>query len=114
MTNSEFFKYKTSITGKTSTDGNKKEVEFSVPWKYLSIFWKTLVMPLINCEVSFTLILSKNCVITDETAWDTNPNANPPVPEIRALAGPTFETRNTKFYGPIVTLPTEDDNKFLE
>ena len=80
ITNSESFKYKTSITGKTANDGNTKEVEFSVPLKHLSNFWRTLYMPLINCEVSLTLTWSKNCAITDETTQDTNPNANLPVP----------------------------------
>ena len=55
IASSESFKYKTSITGKTANDGNTKEVEFSVPLKQLSNFWKTLDMPLINCEVSLTL-----------------------------------------------------------
>ena len=30
----------------------KKEVEIAVPLKYLSNLWRTLDMPLINCEVS--------------------------------------------------------------
>ena len=64
--NSESFKYKTSITGSTynvniNADGygenkeGKKEVEIAVPLKYLSNFWRTLDIPLINCEVSLTL-----------------------------------------------------------
>ena len=55
MTNSESFKYKTNITGKTANDGNTKEVELSVPLKHLSNFGRTIDMPLINCEVSLTL-----------------------------------------------------------
>ena len=46
--NSESFKHKTSITEKTADDRNTKEVEFSIPLKYLSNFWRTLKMPLIN------------------------------------------------------------------
>ena len=34
------------------TDLVKKEVEIAVPLKYLSNLWRTLDMPLINCEVS--------------------------------------------------------------
>ena len=94
-TNSESFKYKTSITEKTANDGNKKEVEFSVPLKHLSNFWKTLNMPLFYCEVSLTLTWSKNCVITDETTKDANPNANPHVPESRAPTGVTFKITDT-------------------
>ena len=70
--NSKVFKY---ITGSTyivaataeDYDANKegtKKVETAVPLKYLSNFWKILDMPLINCEVSFALSWSGNCVIT--------------------------------------------------
>ena len=31
-----------------------------VPLKYLSNFWKTLEMPLINCEINLDLNCSKN------------------------------------------------------
>ena len=80
ITNSESFKYKSSITGKTSNanqedgenteQGNtktKKNLKIVVPLRHLSNFWKTLDMPLINCEVSLTLTWSENCVLTDIT-----------------------------------------------
>ena len=47
----ESFKSKINITGKTPDDDNEKDVEIMVPLKYLSNFWRTLEMPLINCEV---------------------------------------------------------------
>ena len=64
--NSESFNYKTSITvntynvaaGTQDYNVNKKstkEVEIAVPLKYLGNFWRTLDIPLINCEVSLTL-----------------------------------------------------------
>ena len=56
LADSESFKSKIKITGKTPNDGNEKDVEIMVPLKYLSNFWRTLEMPLINCEVSLTLI----------------------------------------------------------
>ena len=46
--NSECFEYKKSITAKTAVNISTKEVEFTVPLKYLSNFWKTLDMPVIN------------------------------------------------------------------
>ena len=52
---SESFKAKIKITGKTSNDDNEKDVEIMVPLKYLSNFWRTLEMPLINCEVNLIL-----------------------------------------------------------
>ena len=81
---------RTSITGRTANDRNTKEVQFSVPLKHLSNFWKALDMPLINCEVSWTLIWSKNCVIADETTQGAKPNANSPVLESRAPTGAAF------------------------
>ena len=45
----------------------KRNLEIVVPLKHLSNFWRTLDMPLINCEVSLTLTWSENCVLTDIT-----------------------------------------------
>ena len=55
LANSESFKSKVKITGNTPADGNTKDVEIIVPLKYLSNFWRTLEMPLINCEVNLIL-----------------------------------------------------------
>ena len=55
LTDSESFKSKIKITRKTPTVGNEKDVEIMVPLKYLSKFWRTIEMPLINCEVNLIL-----------------------------------------------------------
>ena len=68
ITNSESFKHKTTITGKTSNENQengvnteqantmtKKNLETIVSLKHLSNFWRTLDMPLINCEIIVTL-----------------------------------------------------------
>ena len=55
LANSESFKSKIKITGKTPAAGNEKDVEIMVPVKYLSNFWRTLEMPLVNCEVNLIL-----------------------------------------------------------
>ena len=47
---SKSFYYKTSIRGKLEGNSTEKEVEIVVPFKYLSNFWRTLDMPLMNCE----------------------------------------------------------------
>ena len=60
LVQSESFKSKIKITGKTPANGNTKDVEIMVPLKYLSNFWRTLEMPLINCEVELILTWSKN------------------------------------------------------
>ena len=53
--NSESFKSKIKITGKTPSNNNVKDIEIMVPLKYLSNFWRTLEMLLINCEVKLIL-----------------------------------------------------------
>ena len=74
--NSESFKYKTSITGNTYNIGageegydankvGKNETEVVIPLKYLSNFWRSLNIPLINCKVELILTCSKNCVLAD-------------------------------------------------
>ena len=55
LANSESFKFKVKITGKTPAAGNEKDVEIMVSLKYLSNFWRTLEMPLINSEVNIIL-----------------------------------------------------------
>ena len=67
LANSKSFKYKVKIMGKTPQDGNTKDVEILVPLKYLSNFWRTLEMSLINCEVELILTWSKNCVTSSAT-----------------------------------------------
>ena len=57
------FNYKTKITGQTNNNGRIDNVEITVPLKYLSNFWRTLEMSLINCEVEIILNWSADCVI---------------------------------------------------
>ena len=56
------FNFKVKFTGQTGNDGTK-DVEIMVPLKYLSNFWRTLEMPLINCEVNLILTWSSACVL---------------------------------------------------
>ena len=96
LANSESFKSKVNITGNTPADGNTKDVEIIVPLKYLSNFWRTLEMPLINCEVNLILTWSKDCVITNSEG------------EAK------FAITETKLYVPVVTLSTQDNAKLLQ
>ena len=93
LADSESFKSKIKITGKTPEADNVKDVEVIVPLKYLSNFWRTLEMPLINCEVNLILRWSSTCVITNSTG-----------------AG-TFAITDTKLYVPVVTLLTQENAK---
>ena len=61
--NLNYFAHKTSITGTLEGGNTKKEAEIVVPLKHLNNFWKTLDMPLINCEVNLILKWSENCVL---------------------------------------------------
>ena len=96
MTQSESFKSKARITGKTPADGNTKDAEIIVPLKYLSNFWRTLEMPLMSCEVEPILTWSVDCVISSATG-ETK-----------------FAITETKLYVPVVTLSTEDNAKLLQ
>ena len=44
-------------------DNGTKEVKIMVSLKYLSNFWRTLEMSLINCEINLILNWSANCLI---------------------------------------------------
>ena len=67
-----------------------------VPLKYLSNFWRTLEMPLINCEVTLILTWSPTCVITNSTGEEK------------------FKITDTNLYVPIVILSTKDNEKLLQ
>ena len=92
------FKFKAKITGQTGNDGTK-DFEIMVPLKYLSNFWRTLEMSLINCEVNLILTWSLNCVLI-ATAIQNQ--------------AATFEITDTKLYVPVVTLSTQENTKFLQ
>ena len=89
------FNFKTKIIGQTAADNNngniagKVDVEIMVSLKYLSNFWRTLEMPLINCEVELILTWSAGCVIIYTDVANQNP---------------TFTITETNLYVPVVTL----------
>ena len=112
---SKSFDYKTSITGKL--EGNnveKDDIKIVVPLKYLSNFWGTLDIPLINCELSLTLAWSKDCVSTSKATRDDDPDADPTVDEINNPTNAIFKITDSKLYVPAVTLSAENVNKLLE
>ena len=112
-TDSESFKYKTSITGKTPQNNDSlTNAEDVIPLKYLSNFWRSLNIPLINCEIELVLTWSKNCVLADMTVRAAGNNDDPPA--IVAPTGLEFQIKDTKLYVPVVTLSKENDIKLLE
>ena len=91
--NSTSFKYKSSILGKSADDGVLINVKIVLPLKYISNFWRSLEVPLINCKIPLGLNWTKNCVMSD-------------------IAGNTkFKIINTTLYVPIITLSTKDNVK---
>ena len=94
----ESFKFKAKITGKTGNNGTK-DVEIMVPLKYSSNFWRTLQMPLINCEVNLILTWSSTCVLIATSIQDQ---------------AAIFAITDTKLYVPVVTLSTQENTKFLQ
>ena len=78
--------------------GKIDNVEIKVLLKYLSNFWKTLKMSLINCEVEFFVKQSSSCVII--YADVTNQNS-------------AFIITETNLYVPVVTLSTQNNEKLL-
>ena len=118
ITNSASFKYKSSLVEKTpnyDNDNNNviQDVKIVVPLKHLSNFWRTLDMPLINCQLSLTSTWSKDCVLTYLTKTNADPNADPPIVAIAVPTGATFKIKDTKLYVPVVTLSAENDTKLL-
>ena len=95
MKDSESFKSKVKITADTTADGNTRDVKIIVPLKYLSNFWRTLEIPLINFEFNLILTRSSTCVITNSTGVGR------------------FAITDTKLYVPVVTLSKQDNAKFF-
>ena len=92
------FNFKAKITGQTGNNGTK-DVEIMVSLKYLSNFWRTLEMPLINCEVNLILTWSSTCVLISTNAQNQNA---------------AFAITDTKLCVPVVTLSTQENTKFLQ
>ena len=94
---SSSFKYKSSFFKPLTAADNRvfKNVKIAVPLKYLSNFWRSLEMPLINCKIHLELNWSKDCVMSTFIAT-------------------TFKITNTNLYVPIVTLSSKDNAKLVK
>ena len=94
---STFFKYKVNLLGNIPNANpnvarvGRLNVKIVVPLKYLSNFFRSLEMPLINSKIKLNLIWKKECVLSaagDDTVFIIN---------------------GTKLYVPVVTLSKEDN-----
>ena len=92
-----------TLIANTEADGAKKGVKIAVPLKYLSNFWRSLEIPLINCQVELSLKWIENCVLTIATI-DADASAT-------GADSATFEITDAKLYDSIVTLSAENNAK---
>ena len=93
--NAPSFKYKANLIGNTEANGTQNGVKIAVPLKYLSNFWRSLEMSLINCNVELSLKWYERCLLT-------------------ASNTATFTITDAKLYVPIVTLSIEDNTKLTK
>ena len=99
---SSSFKYKIKLLGNvTEVVGNaagvrRLNVKVAVPLKYLSNFFRSLEMPLINCKIKLNLTWKKECVLSTGDGEAV------------------FIIDDTKLYVPGVTLSKEDNKDFIE
>ena len=72
-----------------------KNPKIVVPLKYLSNFFRSLEMPLINCKIHLELNWNNDCVVHGADTYAGGDNVNN-----RAT---TFQITSTKLYVPVVT-----------
>ena len=93
--NAPSFKYKVNLIGNTENNDTKNGVKIAAPLKYLSNFWRSLEMSLINCKVELSLKWYERCLLTAATTA-------------------TFRITDAKLYVPIFTLSIEDNPKLTK
>ena len=93
--NAPLFKHKASLTGDTEANGTKYGVKIAVPLKYLSDFWRSLEMSLIDCKVELSLKWYETCLLT-------------------AAITATFRIKDAKLSVSIVILAIEDNSKLTK
>ena len=95
--NPSSFKYKSSFIKESTAANNDrtfKNIKKAVPLKYLSNFWRSLEMPLINCKIHLELNHAKDCVMS-------------------TIADTTSKITNLKLHVPIVTLSSKYNVKLV-
>ena len=112
---SKSLEYKANFIEGGVTQNNliKNDVKTVVPLTYLNNFWRSLNIPLINCEIELILTWFKNCVLISK-AREANYGDNPVVHKIDNPKNAIFEIKDTGFYVPVVTLSKESNTKLLE
>ena len=100
--NSDSLKYKIKLLGNvTEVAGDaagvrRLNVKVVIPLKYLSNFFRSLELPLINCKIKLNLTWKNKCVLST------------------GAGEAVFIINDTKLYVPVVTLSKEDNKDFIE
>ena len=91
--------YKSELISGTD-DNNVNNVKLVVSLKYVSSFFRSLEMPLVNCKIDLELTWHKDRIISSADA----------------AAGQvvSFMITNTKLYVPVVILSTKDNNNLTK
>ena len=94
--NSKSSRYKAALEGKTTnainnTNSFTKDAKIVVPLKYLSNFWRSLEMPLINCKVHLELNRVEGFILSSDGD------------------SAKFKIMYAKLHVPIVTLSNKDN-----
>ena len=103
--------------GSTSNNNSGPNAENIGPLKYLSNFWTSLDLLLINCETELDLTRSKYCVISEvsRTFREVNPNVPPVVCEVATeTTRATSQINNVTLYVPVVLFSINYNIKVLE
>ena len=110
LDNSTSFKYKASLLGKADdaagNDRSLKNTKIVLPLKYLSNFFRSLEMPLINCKIHLELNWNDDCVMFSTDTYAGGDNANDRETK--------FLITSTKLYVPVVTLSTKDNENLTK
>ena len=95
---SSSFKYKINLLGNPVVANNitRRYVKVVVQLKYLSNFFRSLVMLIINCKIKLNLTWEKECVLSNQ------------------VGDAVFIINDTKMYVPVVTLSKKDNKDFVE
>ena len=101
---SSSFKYKVNLLGNPNVVSNvaRRDVKIVVPLNYLSNFFRSLEMPLINCKIKLNLTWKKECVLSTDNDVAVADNNH------------VLIINDTKLYVPVVTLSKEDNKDFIK
>ena len=111
------FEYKAELLGNTgaqpapnAANGILRNAAIAVPLKYLSNFWRSLKMSLINCKVELKLRWKKHCVLSLGGADNVHGNDDDDDDDDDD-DNIIFIIKDTKLYVLVVTFSARDNQK---